>query len=260
MLKVLVPVDGSPNALRAVRHAIDEYRRHHELELHLLNVQPRFSRHISRFVGRQDLRSVASRTCRRRARAGPRPARPVGSAASTAPGGRRTGARDLPCGRAARGASHRDGNGPQELDHAHARGLGDEQGARVDAGAGRAGVGRRDLEVGTLGAAGWRCRCRQSARAGHRLGSSAASLAATATERRTRVRATPTGSPCEPASRANTKLKLATACAISDSRTTPATTCAVSTTIGQVASCARSAAISLTVLVSPTIQSITNAS
>ena len=55
MLKVLVPVDGSPNALRAVRHAIDEYRRHHELELHLLNVQPRFSRHISRFVGRQDL-------------------------------------------------------------------------------------------------------------------------------------------------------------------------------------------------------------
>ena len=57
MLKVLVPVDGSPNALRAVRHAIDEYRRHHELELHLLNVQPRFSRHISRFVGRQDLQA-----------------------------------------------------------------------------------------------------------------------------------------------------------------------------------------------------------
>ena len=54
MLKVLVPVDGSPNSLRAVRHVIDEYRRHHELELHLLNVQPRFSRHISRFVARQD--------------------------------------------------------------------------------------------------------------------------------------------------------------------------------------------------------------
>ena len=40
MLKVLVPVDGSSNALGAVRHAIAEYRRHHELELHLLNVQP----------------------------------------------------------------------------------------------------------------------------------------------------------------------------------------------------------------------------
>jgi YjbE family integral membrane protein len=54
MLKVLIPVDGSANALRAVRHAIAEYQRHHELELHLLNVQPRLSRHIGRFVSRQD--------------------------------------------------------------------------------------------------------------------------------------------------------------------------------------------------------------
>ncbi len=46
------PVDGSPNALRAVRHAIAEYRRHHELRLHLLNVQPRLSRHAARFVSR----------------------------------------------------------------------------------------------------------------------------------------------------------------------------------------------------------------
>lgn len=51
MLKVLVPVDGSTNALHAVRHAIGEYRRHHELELHLLNVQPPLSRHVARFVG-----------------------------------------------------------------------------------------------------------------------------------------------------------------------------------------------------------------
>ena len=54
MLKVLVPVDGSPNALRAVRNAIGEYQRHHELELHLLNVQPHLSRHIGRFVSRHD--------------------------------------------------------------------------------------------------------------------------------------------------------------------------------------------------------------
>ena len=54
MLKVLIPVDGSANALRAVRHAIAEYQRHHELELHLLNVQPRLSRHIGRFVSRHD--------------------------------------------------------------------------------------------------------------------------------------------------------------------------------------------------------------
>jgi nucleotide-binding universal stress UspA family protein len=54
MLKVLIPIDGGPNALQAVRHAIAEYQRHHELELHLLNVQPRLSRHISRFVSRHD--------------------------------------------------------------------------------------------------------------------------------------------------------------------------------------------------------------
>ena len=54
MLKVLVPVDGSSNALGAVRHAIAEYRRHHELELHLLNVQPALSRHVARFLSRGD--------------------------------------------------------------------------------------------------------------------------------------------------------------------------------------------------------------
>lgn len=54
MLKVLVPVDGSTNALRAVRHALTEYQRHHELELHLLNVQPGLSRHIAHFLSRSD--------------------------------------------------------------------------------------------------------------------------------------------------------------------------------------------------------------
>ena len=54
MLKLLVPIDGSANALRAVRHVIAEYGRLHALELHLLNVQPRLSRHITRFVGRPD--------------------------------------------------------------------------------------------------------------------------------------------------------------------------------------------------------------
>ena len=36
MLKVLIPVDGSDNALLAVRHAIGEYQSHHELELHTI--------------------------------------------------------------------------------------------------------------------------------------------------------------------------------------------------------------------------------
>ena len=54
MLKVLVPVDGSANALRAVRHTIGEYQRHHELEVHLLNVQPRLSRYVTKFLSRAD--------------------------------------------------------------------------------------------------------------------------------------------------------------------------------------------------------------
>jgi len=54
MLRVLIPVDGSRNALHAVRHVVDEYRRNHELEVHLLNVQRPFSRHVARFVARQD--------------------------------------------------------------------------------------------------------------------------------------------------------------------------------------------------------------
>ena len=54
MLKVLIPVDGSDNALLAVRNAIGEYQAHHELELHLLNVQPQLSQHIGRFVSRQN--------------------------------------------------------------------------------------------------------------------------------------------------------------------------------------------------------------
>ena len=54
MLKVLVPVDGSANALRAVRHAVAEYQRHHELELHLLNVQMPLSRHVAEWVSRHN--------------------------------------------------------------------------------------------------------------------------------------------------------------------------------------------------------------
>ena len=54
MLAILVPVDGSRNALGAVRHAIAQYRRDHALEVHVLNVQPRLSRHAARFVARAD--------------------------------------------------------------------------------------------------------------------------------------------------------------------------------------------------------------
>lgn len=54
MLKILVPVDASRNAQHAVRHVISEYRRHPGFEVHLLNVQAPFSRHVSQFVARSD--------------------------------------------------------------------------------------------------------------------------------------------------------------------------------------------------------------
>ena len=54
MLKVLVPVDGSPNARHAVRHVIAEFRRDPAFEVHLLNVQAPFSRHVAQFVAKAE--------------------------------------------------------------------------------------------------------------------------------------------------------------------------------------------------------------
>ena len=54
MLKVLVPVDGSPNSLHAVRHVVNQFMKDSAMEVHLLNVQPPFSRHIARFVSKKN--------------------------------------------------------------------------------------------------------------------------------------------------------------------------------------------------------------
>jgi nucleotide-binding universal stress UspA family protein len=53
MKKVLVPVDGSHNAQHAVRHVINEFRQNGPIEVHLLNVQTPFSRHVAQFVSRK---------------------------------------------------------------------------------------------------------------------------------------------------------------------------------------------------------------
>ena len=58
MIKVLVPVDGSPNALHAVRHVIDEFLRDPAFEVHLLNVQAPFSRHVAQFVSSEGPRRL----------------------------------------------------------------------------------------------------------------------------------------------------------------------------------------------------------
>lgn len=55
MLKILVPVDGSPNCRFAVKHVIKEFMNNTAMEIHLLNVQPPFSRDIARFVSGKSL-------------------------------------------------------------------------------------------------------------------------------------------------------------------------------------------------------------
>lgn len=54
MLRVLVPSDGSANSLFAIRHVIDEFRKSKDLEIHLLNVQPPFSKLITDYSSRSD--------------------------------------------------------------------------------------------------------------------------------------------------------------------------------------------------------------
>ena len=53
MLRVLIPVDGSRNSEFALRHVVNEFMKNSAMEIHLLNVQPSFSRHISQFVGKK---------------------------------------------------------------------------------------------------------------------------------------------------------------------------------------------------------------
>jgi nucleotide-binding universal stress UspA family protein len=51
MLKVLVPIDGSDNALRALERAVALLRDRGPFELHLLNVQPPLGGDVTAFVG-----------------------------------------------------------------------------------------------------------------------------------------------------------------------------------------------------------------
>jgi YjbE family integral membrane protein len=54
MVKVLVPVDGSLNSLHAVRRVVNQFMQSPAMEVHLLNVQPPFSRQIARFVSKRN--------------------------------------------------------------------------------------------------------------------------------------------------------------------------------------------------------------
>jgi nucleotide-binding universal stress UspA family protein len=54
MLRVLVPSDGSPNSQYGVRHVVSEFMKNRDLEIHILNVQRPFSKHIGRFVSQRN--------------------------------------------------------------------------------------------------------------------------------------------------------------------------------------------------------------
>jgi YjbE family integral membrane protein len=55
MMKILIPIDGSASSLYAARHVAAELLRNPAMEIHLLGVQGRFSRHIAQFLNRKDL-------------------------------------------------------------------------------------------------------------------------------------------------------------------------------------------------------------
>ena len=55
MLKLLLPVDNSGNCRFAVQHVVKEFMNNTAMEIHLLNVQPPFNRHISQFVSRKTI-------------------------------------------------------------------------------------------------------------------------------------------------------------------------------------------------------------
>ncbi len=58
MRKILVPVDGTALSEAAVRAVVAQARREPIAAIHLLNVQPRPSRYLARFVDRAALRDV----------------------------------------------------------------------------------------------------------------------------------------------------------------------------------------------------------
>lgn len=50
MIKVLLPVDGSANSVKAARHVVNRFLENRSIEVHLLHVRQPLSQHIARFV------------------------------------------------------------------------------------------------------------------------------------------------------------------------------------------------------------------
>lgn len=54
MIKVLVPVDGSANSLKAVQHVVNQFMGNHAMEVHLLHVRTPLTQHAARFISKRD--------------------------------------------------------------------------------------------------------------------------------------------------------------------------------------------------------------
>ena len=50
MIKILLPVDGSANSLKAARHVVNRFLENRNMEVHLLHVRQPLSQHIARWV------------------------------------------------------------------------------------------------------------------------------------------------------------------------------------------------------------------
>lgn len=66
MFNILVPVNGSEDALLAVRHTLGLVSLRGDIQVHLLNVQPRMNRHAGKFLSRRTLVQMREETGRQR--------------------------------------------------------------------------------------------------------------------------------------------------------------------------------------------------
>lgn len=71
-MKILIPISSSRNSEFAVRHVVRRFMNDSSMQIHLLNVQPSFSRYLVRFFSSRNLRDYhpgesekALRPCRR---------------------------------------------------------------------------------------------------------------------------------------------------------------------------------------------------
>ena len=53
MLKVLIPLDGSSSLQHGVRHVVSEFMKSQSMEIHVLNVQAPFSRHVAPYTSKR---------------------------------------------------------------------------------------------------------------------------------------------------------------------------------------------------------------